>query len=269
MTLPLWGLLQKSQDDTSTIDEAIAAAIVEHEADPTAHLGEGESLQAHKSEDVIDHPPLSVVADKYAPGSVSLDAIAMYGREYIQIFMESLDRWNFSGGFGDDLGSVYLQTGSTINTTQWGYPVSALFPDWDKAQLFQTRMWWPSQTNCTVYLVCGPIDPGDSEAQGYGFKIVNGTLYALHIKSDGSSPTEYTTEITGVSFASSHIYRCAYYPTEKIEFYVDGVLEATHTTNLPDSAYPGGTPCYISVKNTSAANKVVTIYPIYFQQDLA
>lgn len=64
MVLPLWGLLQKSQDNAQTIDEAIAAAILAHEADPEAHLGEGESLQAHKHDPIIDHPAQSVVLDK-------------------------------------------------------------------------------------------------------------------------------------------------------------------------------------------------------------
>lgn len=64
MALPLWGLLQKAQDNAQTIDEAIAAAILAHEADPTAHLGDGESLEAHKSDIIIDHPAQSVVLDK-------------------------------------------------------------------------------------------------------------------------------------------------------------------------------------------------------------
>lgn len=64
MTLPLWGQLEKAQDDDQTIVEAIAEMIAEHEADPEAHLGSGESLEQHKTEGVIDHPAGSVLADK-------------------------------------------------------------------------------------------------------------------------------------------------------------------------------------------------------------
>jgi len=64
MSLPLWGLLEKALGTAQTIDEAIAQAIVAHEEDPTSHLGAGESLQAHKSDSVIDHPAQSVVLDK-------------------------------------------------------------------------------------------------------------------------------------------------------------------------------------------------------------
>lgn len=64
MTLPLWGLLQRSQDDPETIEEAIERIVQEHNADPESHLQEGESLESHKTEDVIDHPPGSVLFDK-------------------------------------------------------------------------------------------------------------------------------------------------------------------------------------------------------------
>lgn len=60
----VWGLMPKSQVDNQTIEEAIAAAIVDHESDEEAHLGAGESLAAHKSYEKIDHPAGSVVSDK-------------------------------------------------------------------------------------------------------------------------------------------------------------------------------------------------------------
>lgn len=60
-----WGDLPKSQIDNQLITEAIDLAISNHEADPTAHLGDGESLQQHKSNETIDHPQASVVPDKF------------------------------------------------------------------------------------------------------------------------------------------------------------------------------------------------------------
>lgn len=64
MALPLWGQLEKSTDDPQTIEEAIDAAIAAHNEESDAHLGLGQSLESHKSEDVIDHPPESVLPDK-------------------------------------------------------------------------------------------------------------------------------------------------------------------------------------------------------------
>ncbi len=59
-----WGLLQKSAVDNSTIEDVINALILAHNNDPTAHLGDGQSLQSHKASVIIDHLIGSVVADK-------------------------------------------------------------------------------------------------------------------------------------------------------------------------------------------------------------
>lgn len=71
MNLPVWGQLQKSLDNPETIEEAIIRLINEHAADPTAHLAEGESLNMHKTDEVIDHPAFSVVNDKVPDGGLS------------------------------------------------------------------------------------------------------------------------------------------------------------------------------------------------------
>lgn len=61
-----WGSLPKDQENPQTINEAITEAIASHESDPTAHLGVGESLEQHKTNEIIDHPALSVVPDKFS-----------------------------------------------------------------------------------------------------------------------------------------------------------------------------------------------------------
>lgn len=59
-----WGDLPKSQVDNQLITEAITQAIADHESDPTAHLGDGESLEQHKTNEVLDHPAGSALSDK-------------------------------------------------------------------------------------------------------------------------------------------------------------------------------------------------------------
>lgn len=73
MSIPLWGQLEKAQDDAETIEEAILRMIGEHEADSTAHLGDGESLQAHKTETTVDHPRGSVLPDKVSFADSTFD----------------------------------------------------------------------------------------------------------------------------------------------------------------------------------------------------
>jgi hypothetical protein len=64
MGIQTWEGLQKNSTNDETIEQAIARLIAVHEADSNSHLGVGESLQAHKNADVIDHPMDSVVPDK-------------------------------------------------------------------------------------------------------------------------------------------------------------------------------------------------------------
>ena len=72
MALPNWGQLQKALDDPETIEQAIERLIAVHESDPEAHLGDGESLEAHKTAEVIDHPERSIPTDKYSTSEILL-----------------------------------------------------------------------------------------------------------------------------------------------------------------------------------------------------
>lgn len=86
MVLIPWSTLPRATDDNETIEEAIARLIADHEADPEAHLGEGESLSEHKASEVIDHLASSIVTDKYNR-SESLTRSPIY----------TLDNWSTLG----------------------------------------------------------------------------------------------------------------------------------------------------------------------------
>lgn len=70
-----WGSLPKDQTNPQLITEAITEAIIAHEEDPTAHLGPGESLEQHKTNEVIDHPAASVLPDKLGSSDYTLDFV--------------------------------------------------------------------------------------------------------------------------------------------------------------------------------------------------
>ena len=70
-----WGVLTKSQADNELIEEAIARLIAEHNADETAHVDTGQSLESHKSSVIIDHSAGSVVEDKIDDEAVTSDKI--------------------------------------------------------------------------------------------------------------------------------------------------------------------------------------------------
>jgi len=60
----LWGLLAKTTEDSTTIDEEIDAKIEAHNDDPDAHNLADQALEVHRQSEVIDHLAESIVNDK-------------------------------------------------------------------------------------------------------------------------------------------------------------------------------------------------------------
>lgn len=109
MADPVWGTLPKAQDNPQTIDEAIAAAIAAHEADPTAHMGAGESIDVHRKQDIIDHPAGSIVGDKTQSESYNLVFDFINLASFTVVGETEIDGWP----------GVQLRTTSSINNESY------------------------------------------------------------------------------------------------------------------------------------------------------
>lgn len=75
----IWNGLAKANNDPTTIDQAIAAAVTVHNDDPDAHLGDDQALQSHRAAEIIDHLAESVVNDKIEPRARAYVAIVGSG----------------------------------------------------------------------------------------------------------------------------------------------------------------------------------------------
>lgn len=268
MADPVWGNLEKAQDDDQTIEEAIAAAIAVHKADSDAHTLTGQSLETHKGQEVIDHPAESLVADKYADQSVENEKFK-YNQFKIESVFESLDAFSQytsdSGSISQNLASLELKTGSTINSVASVYGEAWTEGDavnYLKNPRFIIIAKISATTNQKVYLVSGGY-----QLNGFGFYVEDGTLYAVHYK-DG---TPYTTDISsGITLNAWHRYKAVYTSGSKIEFYVDDVLKATHESNLPEDGSDAADEinfCTFRITNTAAESKRVILKQFILQQD--
>jgi len=146
MTLPLWGQLQKSQDDDESIEQAIAKLVQTHTIDPTSHLGTNESLSSHKHENVIDHPAGSIVGDKLS--------FNLY-----QEYMADLGSHNWVADFG----SYNVNNATTVavymNAQSYfmGYCItnhlgSYYYPDDDLMYQFQLSLNGHQSSDGTLYI---------------------------------------------------------------------------------------------------------------------
>lgn len=220
MTLPLWGTLEKAQDDPTTIDEAIQTAITEHEADPTAHQGEGESLEAHKSEEVIDHPAQSIVVDKQQFGFYDEDSSPLGG------FGWDPDVGTITGaGTRNLLFSLFSQTDVTT-TERLPWELTTDYPDADLVLRFRLNMNGAQNADGSARLAF--IDVSGEATDGRIEFVKDGTSYYYRLFYDDVEVAEYELQSGGEM--TKFIAVVVDSVNENVQLHVDGVLVDTYET---------------------------------------
>lgn len=196
-----------------------------------------------------------------------------YTKQVVYTSFESADGWTAGTNLNIKLGGSAIQTTATINTQK--YINDEIFGGkgvyfTTKNPYFQCGLECADITKQIIYFGVGNLSIGDGTECGFGFKIVDGTLYALHTTTDdtGNNAVEYTTVISGITLTQSNEYKVIYTSNSKIEFYINNVLKATHTTNLI-LATSDDDPVLMtfSIKNTEALNKIIYLRYAMFVQD--
>ena len=223
MVLPLWGSLEKAQDDDETIEQAITRLILEHEADPTAHLGSGESLEQHKTSEVIDHPAGSVLADKQTTTEIVFNLVPGSGGVFTVTGLTAITGMNLIRLSTEEAGTQ--QSKATVLASFGITPFSN-----NRDSLFQTTVYFDfaGDDSCEVYFgVTNNTTPGSS---GYGFFCEETTIKGF--ARFGS--TTYYTSAFSVSDLTKGLYRAQYVASEnQVYFFKDGerVGTLTHATD--------------------------------------
>lgn len=223
----VWGNLAKSAVDGETIEEAIDRIVSEHNSDAESHLGAGESLAAHKADEVLDHPARSVLYDKFSASEL-----------IFQTFFENENAFNtvgtpdfqfpgfnmhpISGGFSNR-DEVYI-----------GGEERGLEYNLGKAMRFQFSISGESLSPSTFRVMIATYDNTDTEP-GIGLSVVDGVAKFYFSKRDGSS----TVYLDWDDWAGGEYYivRIEYDPTEeKAYFYINGDLLGELSCPLVQSA---------------------------------
>jgi hypothetical protein len=258
MSDPNWGMLSKSQSDNETIEEAIARVVEEHNEDEASHLETGQSLQSHKASEIIDHLAESIVIDKFEKN--------FYNKQSIVGALQSLDNFTFSGySCNAYLSGVQLTTNTTLNNLAELYAKANTDFDcqFDNNPILEiaAKVW--GQGTYEAYFGLGDRSGSYDECFA-GFKVVSGTLYARTYST--TSGDETLTEIAGITVTNFNYYRVEYTEGVNCKFYVNGVLSATITTDLPDGE--NAEIFYSSVKTTQTLKQAyLRLKPFNFRQD--
>lgn len=212
MTAPfVWGGVPKAQDDPTTIDDAIAAAVAAHNDDPTAHMAAGQSIDVHRTNEIIDHPAGSVLADKRTSAT----------RELSSNF-ETLTGFTITGLVTRFWPGLYINAYTSAHTdAEIGNDTSGfiLFGfDFAKLPFFQIAQTLGGNNAGTIWFGLGS-KYDTTDYQFFGFKFVGDTMYGV-VNVFG---TVHTVAL-GTSDEFEHLFRC-YVDTDTHDaiFLIDGV----------------------------------------------
>lgn len=266
MENPAWGQLPKSQIDPEKIEEAIARMIKAHNDDPAAHTEAGQSLYNHKVAEVIQHAVASIVADKIKNGEIGeakLKGSLLGEKDVAYTRFETFDGWT-EYGYGEHGywcsfagGSIWVDE----SDEQSFELLEALSADWNKGlnlaknPYFDTEVYIKDYTDITSYIVAGYLQ--STEGACFGFKFDKGVSYAVHQKNNIEEKTDITSHINLDQFNNLKAF---YYSGNKIEFYVNDVLVATHTTNLPTIIPASGRDRYFTISLKNYYNEEYELY---------
>lgn len=265
MALPLWGQLEKAQDDSTTIDEAIAAAILAHEADPEAHLGEGESLEEHKTESVIDHPAESVVTDKVPDGGMSYRWFPLDRQTIISnMGEESWDTFVLgNGGVEQYIAELELRSGTTSGNRTKASSNSGVVNqiNWNEDWTFQTTVSISDAADNKVTFGFCNTELDTSDFDGVWFRYEDGSAY-VGMSEDFGTETTHSITAWSTGYDEAHVFRIQYdSENDRLLFYIDGSL--VYTWNSPshdaNTTAVGGW----QIESLSTSQRAMRIYDMF------
>lgn len=220
MTILTWEHLAKNQTDAETIEQAIIRIVAEHEADPTSHMGPGESIDVHRKNEILDHKAGSVLVDK--------DSMTEF---VFRDFFHTLDYYEKSGEVSISNQNeliLYIESG-VVDLSKFlkYFTTPSPFLNSEKDLLFQI-LGQGDLVNNNYNLKFGlSINYGES-GEFFGFERISGNLKA--VVDLGVSPVKSSTIDLNINIP--HIYRVQYIAGEKkFYFYIDGNLVFEYQNN--------------------------------------
>lgn len=255
MTAPfVWGGVPKAQDDSTTIDDAIAAAVSAHNDDPTSHMAAGQSIDVHRTNDVLDHPQGSVLADK-----------GTQTEWVMQDSFSTTDVWDGTNAtkVAGTYGLLFYPTSSSGTSAK----LIAGIPFWDdlnfgtKEIVLQFGVFGNVPSGNQFALFGAGTDWTYISSAGLGVKITH-TQIQLYQE---AYPNRYFG--TAVSFADQayHIVRIHLSPADNaVMLYIDGVLVDTMAIHLGNDDNPSDVFESRVEKNGAASlTAQISIYNLY------
>jgi hypothetical protein len=261
MSVETWQTLPKNQESAETIEEAIDRKIQAHNDDVTAHLGENQSIEAHRQSEVIDHLAESIVTDKIQENSITPEKFLFNKNVYNTTFSD-LHLWDILDQNGDyealpGLLNMSLSAGSENYISIKAKTVNNVI--YSKTKRFQWETQLVPEMDTIDYLISFGI--GSGTGQFVGFQIRDNVLFAFHRPFSGSTQE---VEVSNLDVFTVHNYRIVGDGSGNISFYVDDVLvaEITLVGTVQSMGYG-----FFEIKNVSDDYQSLNIFFMRVFQD--
>lgn len=243
----VWGLLTKSLTDSETIEEMVDRKIAEHEENPEAHMGTGESIDVHRKNEIVDHKAGSILADKTTMTEIfitdhlmNMDAFAVVGEVSNYNYPEV--RFYLEEG--------YIPLSKITSDVELLYPLNQL----EKDTMFQVAVKFDTSTQPDEAF-WGYGHYGSSLTDALGFRFKDGVLKGI-VKDYAH---EFLTPALTVDVTTTHIYRIQYIAEENIlYFYIDGQKVYEWTPTFTPSESDAGILVYGKLITTSDAYFIIS-----------
>lgn len=216
----VWGMLPKAQDDPETIEQAISRLIDVHNDDSTSHVGAGQSLAAHRENEIIDHLAGSVKNDKTSFNNF------LYDLKFADYSLWSKYKAGSAYSFHQYLDSIYFETdpsGASGYNRLYRYHINIFFVP--SSFYVSANVLTENTPHSSQYWSFGRFDSSLAVDRVSGFKFKTGKLYASLWNPTGPASDDY--ELVGVDIFDNveHNLRFYYLATEKkYQWYIDGLL---------------------------------------------
>jgi hypothetical protein len=264
MSAVTWGSLAKTINDSQTIAAYIAAKFATHNADESAHGQSDEAVYNHRIAAILDHLDESVETQHIASEAVNASKI-INDKWIVNPNWESSDAMTIDKSASSvlNLGVGGISVECIASASQHIY-VAVNSPaykiNFGGADInFETQLYLISGAPGSFYIGCGNL------AEDFiGFKITsNENTYAVWVKGG----VEYSQLIDDTAIVESRTrFSFRTNGSTNIEFYIEGVLAHTATTNLPNDNWIDY-PINILLTNTASGAVEVGIFSTRFFMD--
>lgn len=194
----------------------------------------------------------------------ALESLLFCRKFFIRSTFESIDMWLKSGTVVlEGANCMCIQTAASLNAEAFaeiyetdnhqGQAAYTQNPE------FQANLFFQSVSSQQAYI--GPVDDGKSG--GFGFKVVNNTLYAFYLDNDGA---EHTQLLQTISSGTTYILKCKYDNTAHYFYwYVNGTLahSQAYTLTMATPAY-----AFFYIKTTTTSLRRMYVADFYYLADL-